>query len=94
MDNELVARLSAMFFALMQGDMPQGEDMEFFMNHISSFAKVMNQQAIEALVIHGVEPEFAELVINGTVILNKMEGVQSYTDFCITQELAESLGEL
>jgi hypothetical protein len=93
MDKELLATMSAMFFALLQGDMPRGEDMEFFTNHISSFTKVMNQQAIEALVIHGVEPEFAELVINGTVILNKMEGAQSYNDFCVTQEMAEMLGE-
>ncbi len=92
LDKEISDRMAEIFFGMLQGEVPDNNGMAFFTNHVSSFTKLMNTQAVEALEAMGVVTEFAQLVIQGTALLNRMDGANSYNDFCITQEMAEMLG--
>ena len=74
-----------------EGEMPEGDDMSFFTNHLSSFVKVMNEQAVEALVGQGIEEDYAQFIVGGTAVLNKLWGAQSYNDFIVTEQMAEQL---
>jgi hypothetical protein len=53
----------------------------------------MNEQAIEALVQKGVDEDYAQFVVGGTAILNKMWGAHSYNDFIMTEQMARDLAE-
>ena len=74
-----------------EGEMPESEDMSFFQNHLASFVKVMNEQAVEALVGQGIEEDYAQFIVGGTAVLNKLWGAQSYNDFIVTEQMAEQL---
>ena len=95
MDKVIADRMAKIFFGMLEGNFPDDEgDMAFFTNHLSSFTKLMNEQAIESLVIqHDVDEAFASLVVNGTAMLNKMNGANSFSDFCVTEEMAQAMGE-
>ena len=95
MDKTTADRMAKIFFGMLQNDGDiADEDMPFFTNHLGSFTKMMNTQAVEALTELGIDERMAELVVHGTAILNKMLGAQSYNDFIVTEQLAESLGEI
>ena len=95
MDKVIADRMAKIFFGMLEGNFPDDEgDMAFFTNHLSSFTKLMNEQAIESLVIHqNVDEKFASLVVNGTAMLNRMDGAKSFSDFCVTEEMAQAMGE-
>lgn len=95
MDKVIADRMAKIFFGMLEGNFPDDEgDMAFFTNHLSSFTKLMNEQAIESLVIHqNVDEKFASLVVNGTAMLNRMDGANSFSDFCVTEEMAQAMGE-
>ena len=95
MDKVIADKMAKIFFAMLEGNFPDDEDeMRFFTNHLSSFTLMMADQAVEALVYkYDVDEDFANLVVRGTAILNKMNGANSFSDFCITEELANSVGE-
>ena len=65
--------------------------MSFFQNHLASFVKVMNEQAVEALVGQGIEEDYAQFIVGGTAVLNKLWGAHSYNDFILTEQMAEQL---
>ena len=92
MDKTTADKMAKIFFAMAteDGDIAD-EDMPFFTNHLGPFTKLMNEQAIQALVQKGLEEDYAEFVIGGTAILNKMWGAHSYNDFIMTERMAENL---
>lgn len=85
--------MARIFFSMLEseGEMPENEDMSFFQNHLSSFVQVMNEQAIEALVEKGIEEDYAQFIVGGTAVLNKLWGAHSYNDFILTEQMAENL---
>ena len=85
--------MARIFFSMLEseGEMPESEDMSFFQNHLASFVKVMNEQAVEALVGQGIEEDYAQFIVGGTAVLNKLWGAQSYNDFIVTEQMAEQL---
>ena len=91
-DKTTADRMAKIFFAMASedGDIAD-EDMPFFTNHLGPFTKLMNEQAVEALVQKGVDDDYAQFVIGGTAILNKMWGAHSYNDFITTEHMAESM---
>ena len=93
MDNPIHDRMARIFFSMLEseGEMPESEDMSFFQNHLASFVKVMNEQAVEALVGQGIEEDYAQFIVGGTAVLNKLWGAQSYNDFIVTEQMAEQL---
>jgi len=95
MDKVIADKMAKIFFAMLEGNFPDDEsDMKLFTNHLSSFTKMMNEQAIESLVIqHSVDEDFARLVVMGTAMLNKMHGANSFSDYCVTEEMAQAMGE-
>ena len=95
MDKVIADRMAKIFFGMIEGNFPDDEgDMAFFTNHLSSFTKMMSEQAIEALVYkYDVDEGFASLVVNGTAMLNRMDGANSFSDFCVTEEMAQAMGE-
>ena len=84
--------MARIFFSMLEneGEMPESEDMSFFQNHLATFVKVMNEQAVEALVGQGIEEDYAQFIIGGTAVLNKLWGAQSYNDFIVTEQMAEN----
>jgi hypothetical protein len=95
MDKVIADKMAKIFFAMLEGNFPEDEDeMRFFTNHLSSFTTMMIDQAVEALIYkHDVDEDFANLVVRGTAMLSKMNGANSFSDFCITEGLANSIGE-
>ena len=93
MSNPIHDRMARIFFSMLEseGEMPENEDMSFFTNHLSSFVKVMNEQAVEALVGQGIEEDYAQFIVGGTAVLNKLWGAHSYNDFILTEQMAEQL---
>ena len=93
MSNPIHDRMARIFFSMLEseGEMPESEDMSFFQNHLASFVKVMNEQAVEALVGQGIEEDYAQFIVGGTAVLNKLWGAQSYNDFIVTEQMAEQL---
>lgn len=93
-DKTTADRMAKIFFAMASedGDIAD-EDMPFFTNHLGPFTKLMNEQAIEALVQKGVDEDYAQFVVGGTAILNKMWGAHSYNDFIMTEQMARDLAE-
>ena len=95
MDKVIAEKMAKIFFGMLAGEFPEDEDeMRFFTNHLSSFTVMMIDQAVESLVEkYDVDEDFANLVVRGTAMLSKMHGANSFSDFCITEEMAQSLGE-
>ena len=95
MDKVIADKMAKIFFAMLEGQFPDDEsDMAFFTNHLSSFTKMMADQAVEALVYkYDVDEDFANLVVRGTAMLNKMNGANSFSDYCVTEEMAQAMGE-
>ena len=95
MDKVIADKMAKIFFGMLEGNFPDDEaDMRFFTNHLSSFTKMMADQAVEALVYkYDVDEEFANLVVRGTAMLNKMNGANSFNDYCTTEEMAQAMGE-
>ena len=91
-DKTTADRMAKIFFAMASedGDIAD-EDMPFFTNNLGPFTKLMNEQAVEALISKGVDEDYAHFVVGGTAILNKMWGAHSYNDFIMTEQMAESL---
>ena len=91
-DKSTADRMAKIFFAMASedGDIAD-EDMPFFTNNLGPFTKLMNEQAIEALISKGVDEDYAHFVVGGTAILNKMWGAHSYNDFILTEQMAENL---
>ena len=95
MDKVIADKMAKIFFAMLEGQFPDDEaDMRFFTNHLSSFTAMMADQAVEALVYkYDVDEDFANLVVRGTAMLNKMNGANSFSDYCVTEEMAQAMGE-
>ena len=92
MEKEKSDRMAKIFFGFLAGDdvLSNEDDREFFINNLSLFTELMNDQAVEFLVTQfDVDVRAAEMVIRGTAILNKMLGGQAFADFAITESLAE-----
>ena len=91
-DKTTADRMAKIFFAMASedGDIADS-DMPFFTNNLGPFTKLMNEQAVEALISKGVDEDYAHFVVGGTAILNKMWGAHSYNDFIMTERMAESL---
>jgi hypothetical protein len=91
-DKTTADKMARLFFAMVEteGEIAD-EEMPFFTNHLSSFTKLMNDQAVEALVQKGVDDDYAQFIIGGTAILNKLWGAHSYNDFIITERMSENL---
>ena len=95
MDKVIADKMAKIFFGMLEGEFPdEQEDMRFFTNHLSSFTTMMAEQAVEALVYkYNVDEDFANLVIRGTAMLNKMNGANSFNDYCATEEMAQAMRE-
>lgn len=92
MDKSTADRMAKIFFAMASEDGEiSDEDMPFFSNNLGPFTKLMNEQAVEAIVQKGIDEDYAHFIIGGTAILNKMWGAHSYNDFIVTERMAESL---
>ena len=95
MDKAISDRMASIFFAMFGNDdnaelFVNDDDKDFFMNHLGSFAELMAHQAVEFLsTSFGVDERAAKLVIHGTAMLHKMLGAQSFSDFLITEQLAD-----
>lgn len=91
-DKTTADKMAKIFFAMASedGDIAD-EDMPFFTNNLGPFTKLMNEQAVEALISKGVDEDYAHFVVGGTAILNKMWGAHSYNDFIMTERMAESM---
>ena len=93
-DKTTADRMAKIFFAMASEDGNiADEDMPFFTNHLGPFTKLMNEQAIEALVLKGVDEDYVEFIVGGVAILNKMWGAHSYNDFIMTESMARDLAE-
>jgi hypothetical protein len=92
-DKSTADRMAKIFFAMASedGDIADS-DMPFFTNHLGPFTKLMNEQAVEALISKGIDEDYAHFIIGGTSILNKMWGAHSYNDFITTEHMAEAMG--
>lgn len=96
MDRAISDRMSKIFFGMLSDSKPDvsDEDMQFFTNHLSSFAELMTEQAVEFLVNQfDVDERAANMVVIGVAMLNKMHGAQSFQDFAITEHLAEQFAD-
>lgn len=95
MDKVIADKMAKIFFAMLEGNFPDDdEDMRFFTNHLSSFTLLMLDQAVESLVIkYDVDEDFANFVVRGTAMLNKMNGAASFNDYCTTEEMAQAMKE-
>jgi hypothetical protein len=95
MDKVIADKMAKIFFGMLEGEFPDDqEDMRFFTNHLSSFTAMMADQAVEALVYkYDVDEDFANLVVRGTAMLNKMNGANSFNDYCATEEMAQAMRE-
>jgi hypothetical protein len=91
-DKTTADKMAKIFFAMAQedGDIDDS-DMPFFTNNLSPFTKLMNEQAVEALIQKGIDEDYAAFIIGGTAVLNKMWGAHSYNDFIVTERMAENL---
>lgn len=95
MDKAIADRMAKLFFAIVSNDddaelFVNDDDKDFFMNHLGSFAELMTAQAVEFLVgSFNVDERAAKMVIHGTAMLHKMLGAQSFSDFLITEQLAD-----
>ena len=54
MSNPIHDRMARIFFSMLdsEGEMPEGDDMSFFQNHLSSFVKVMNELSIATEILN------------------------------------------
>jgi len=94
-DKSTADRMAKIFFAMVSEDGNiADEDMPFFTNNLSPFTKLMNEQAVEALISKGVDEDYAHFVVGGIAILNKMWGAHSYNDFIVTEQMAEALSKI
>jgi hypothetical protein len=95
MDKATTDRMASLFFAMFGNDnndelFVTDDDKDFFMNHLGSFAELMANQAVEFLTDQfSVDERAAKMVIHGTAMLHKMLGAQSFSDFLITEQLAD-----
>jgi len=95
MDKVIADKMAKIFFGMLEGEFPDDqEDMRFFTNYLAPFTAMMADQAVEALVYkYDVDEEFANLVVRGTAMLNKMNGANSFNDYCATEEMAQAMRE-
>ena len=93
MDKVIADKMAKIFFGMLDGEFPDDqEDMRFFTNYLAPFTKLMADQAVESLVYkYDVDEDFANLVVRGTAMLNKMNGANSFSDYCATEEMAQAM---
>lgn len=95
MDKSTADKMAKLFFAMVTDDgVIADEDMPFFTNHLSSFTEMMNEQAVEALTLKGVDEDFAHFLVYSSAMLNKMYGAHSFNDFVTVSRMAEQMEQM